>query len=361
MKIKDLVCFLVFLLVIVSNVWARVSGLCSNCHTMHNFQNGSVVTGSGPNPALTKVDCVGCHSSEDSSTTYQLGSSVVPVVLYRGGSAPTQYLAGGNFWWVKEGLGGDDTKGHNVFLNEDDDNLTVAPGYNISSCGTDSCHNNLSRPASGASDPDLDLEGRYGCRGCHLRPKHHADDSDTIIDSADEGWFRFLSGHMSGQGHGVVGIEDPDWQATVSPSDHNEYLGSTSGSYTEYGGFGALGNTMTAFCTGCHGRFHVQNGQVTGGSPWLRHPSDAVIPNSGEYASYTEYNPLAPVARPNLTGYNGPSSIVTPGTDLVMCLSCHRAHGSPYPDMLRWDYLNACKVGVANDECGCFICHSAKD
>ncbi len=85
---------------------------------------------------------------------------------------------------------------------------------------------------------------------------------------------------MSGDGHGVEGYEDGDWQSTSSSGDHNEYLGyhDVDGGY----GFGSLGHTTTAYCTGCHGVFHDNQG---GPSPWLRHPSDAVIPNSGEYAS----------------------------------------------------------------------------
>jgi len=361
---KLIVLGLMMILLGASQALARVSGVCSNCHTMHNSQNGAPVT-EGVNPGLTKYDCVGCHSSSESSTTYQLGDSTVPVVLYTGGSAPSQYLAGGNFYWVKEGLGNTDgkigdPKGHNVFLNEDDDFLTKAPGGQIT-CGTTSCHARLSRPAEGVSDPFIpDLEGRYGCRGCHLRPKHHALDHpngnyDNVVGESG-GWYRFLSGHMGGQGRGVEGIEDNDWQATVSSSDHNEYLGVT-GAYTGVGGFGMGVNAMTAYCTGCHGFFHQQSDNPEGGSPWLRHPSDAVLPSSGEYAAYTTYNPLAPVARPSLSN-TGPSATVTPGEDMVMCLSCHRPHGSPYDDILRWDY-SKCTVDNSSD-CGCFVCHTKK-
>jgi len=85
---------------------------------MHNSQGGADVNSDAIETLLAN-DCVGCHSSIDSSTTYSLGGSTVPVVHYTG-SEPTEYLAGGNFWWVKEGLGGDDSKGHNVFFNEGD-------------------------------------------------------------------------------------------------------------------------------------------------------------------------------------------------------------------------------------------------
>jgi predicted CXXCH cytochrome family protein len=87
-----------------------------------------------------------------------------------------------------------------------------------------------------------------------------------------------------------------------------------------------------------------------------------VLPASGEYTAYTTYDPEVPVARPDaavLSGYAGPSSQVTPGTDKVMCLSCHRAHGSPYKDMLRWDY-GTMNVGSGLTG-GCFKCHSTKN
>ncbi|MCD6254979.1 MAG: hypothetical protein J7J44_01735, partial [Deltaproteobacteria bacterium] len=91
-------------------------------------------------------------------------------------------------------------------------------------------------------------------------------------------------------------------------------------------------------------------------------PSDIALPDSGEYADYTTYNPLAPIARPEstLTGMTAASSTVTPGEDQVSCLSCHRAHGSPYPDMLRWDYENECKAGSSSSKCGCYVCHTKK-
>lgn len=46
---------------------------------------------------------------------------------------------------------------------------------------------------------------------------------------------------------------------------------------------------------------------------------------------------------------------------MVFCLSCHRAHGSPYPDMLRFDYSEMQAGGGGATGTGCFKCHSAKD
>ena len=365
-------------------VFARVSGVCSNCHTMHASQSPKPDEWSddvidNPQPYLLATagssPCVGCHSHDTESTYYDLGGCKVPVVFYTGSGAPTSYLAGGNFWWVKEGLGNDDTKGHNVFYNEKDDYLEKAPGdLGFSSCASpNGCHANLHLPATGTGFPEL--ENKYGCQGCHLRVKHHAKDHANgqggLVDSWDQGYYRFLSGHMSGgcadwpdctYPHGVEGYEHGLWEAGLhdgtshqAPGDHNEYLGvpDTDGGY----GF-ALGHTTTAFCTGCHGVFHDY--QYDNG--WRRHPSDAKIPNSGEYADVggTEhkYDPLSPVAKPTVD--NTPDTTVTPGTDMVMCLSCHRPHGSPYSDLLRWNYEEQI-AGGGGEDTGCFYCHTQKN
>jgi hypothetical protein len=337
---------------VTTSPFARVSGPCSNCHTMHNSQDGSnsvaPAVSTGPHEALTRGDCVGCHTGDN-----QPGDPTPYVLAPSEPEYGTDTLAGGNFWWVADSGDDNDTKGHNVLgISSPDGVLSEAPGSWIS-CAN-SCHYSLAvkpevNPPSVEASPG-------GCQGCHLKVRHHADDSATIVGSA-AGWYRFLAGHMSGEGHGVEGIEDADWEYTRSAGDHNEYFGLV-GNHDTNAGFANLGNTMTAYCCGCHGQFHLQGS--AGVSPWLRHPSDAVIPDDKEYAAYTVYNPLAPPARPDLEPYeSGPSEEVTPGTDLVMCLSCHRAHGTPYPDMLRWDYLE-CEAGTSSD-CGCFVCHTTKD
>jgi predicted CXXCH cytochrome family protein len=330
---------------------ARISYTCSfgeaGCHQMHGGESPYLMApGYGGNQG-----CINCHSSDTSSTMYILNPGgdpeiVVPVVVYTGTDEPTSYLAGGNFWWVKEGLGGDDTKGHNIFSGEPDDNLPSAP-LSAGGCAfANFCHANFHTEYTGA-------EGiRQGCTKCHMMKDggwggfHHADDTlDPVVggDPGDtDGYFRFLTGHMSGAGHGVCGIEDEYWESpdapppyTLSSSVHNEYLG-YSGSKDTAGSLSMLGHTMTGFCCGCHGNKHIS--QDPGGENWIRHPSGAFPLDE----LYTEYNPQNPVSRPDLSGYDGPSSTVAPATDMVMCLSCHRAHGSPYPKMLRWETVGGC-------------------
>lgn len=343
----------------------QVSGSCSNCHTMHNSQNGSTVTSNGTNNTLLTNDCVGCHSSSASSTYYELDGCKVPVVLFTG-AEPTEYLAGGNFYWVKEGLGGDDTKGHNAFIGEGDDILDKAPGAQVTCGDSTACHSNLSDPFEGADMGGFALNGKYGCQGCHLNVKHHANDhangESGLVDNEEKGWYRFLSGHKY-LSAGVEGYENGLWEAGLhdgadhsNTTAHNEYLGKEDVD-GGYGFNGGLGNTSSAFCTGCHGLFH--HIQQDSNNIWLRHPSDALIPNSGEYQYCTTYDPLTPVARNELP--ESPDNSVTPGADLVMCLSCHRPHGSPYPDMLRWDYNAQISGGGGATGTGCFFCHTTKD
>ena len=340
---------------------ARVTGVCSNCHTMHNSQAGQAMavggTGAGwnnvgnwvgtpqatPNETLLIADCVGCHTSTSDKTIIERGGSRIPIVYNT--VPPAVPLAGGNFYWVTQTASYGNAYGHNVLGIADADTLTEAPG-NVNDCAS-SCHCSLA--TTGYNSP--------GCCGCHLNPAHHADDTGPIVGTASpstDGYFRFLSGHMSGNNHGVCGIENPNWNYGADKDNHNEYLG-WSGDKEYAAGFYNLGHTMTAFCSGCHGNFHVE--QDSSGN-WLRHPSDAVIPNSGEYASAFGashfYDSTIPVARPILTAVTDTVAI---GTDLVMCLSCHRPHGSPYYKLMRWDYKNW--PGGGDD--GCSTCHTSKN
>lgn len=358
--------FLVIILQIPYNLEAKITGPCSNCHTMHNSQKGQPViilgpgeTDTSPKPTLLKASCIGCHSKTD-GITWKDSITGAPIVF---NTTEPSYnsvkgLAAGNFYYIQT----EDNKGHNILPGNPDDKLTTAPGGTNSGCGTNSCHDNLYSINS-------DYGYRQGCSKCHMmndnspQGYHHKNNpsSQRLVNSPDDGWYRFLSGHKTGSNHGVTGLEDENWQYNPTSTVHNEYLG-YSGSKTSSGGFNALGNTITAYCTGCHGNFHIQ--QRTS-NVWVRHPSDTIIPNSGEFSKAFNasggigtYDPLVPVARPSLDGWTEPSSNVILGTDLAMCLSCHRAHASPYFKMLRWDYKAWPASGGTN---GCYLCHTSKN
>ncbi len=354
---------ILLLLLLYQNSMAKVSGPCTDCHTMHNSQNNtSVITNN--QEYLLKKTCTGCHTGTN------IPGEKTPYVLDT--SAPSynvNTLAAGNFYWVLS----DSNKGHNCLeipgMNEDE-NLSKAPGWHGSgdpvNCNV--CHGSHTGgglyPQGAHGDCNSCHSKISSCKSCH-KPAHHANDSVTLVDE-DNGWYRFLiSPNHPDPKTGVKGIEDNDWELTHSATDHNEYFGSSDPE-------GTADNSISHFCAGCHGYFHgiKQSANNNGVSPWLRHPTNVAIPNKGEYKLYNtsdgttigQFSNLAPVARdPSLIlSMSTSSSTVTPGKDQVMCLSCHRAHGSPYAYMMRWDY-SQCQAGSQNSKCGCFVCHTGKD
>jgi hypothetical protein len=110
-------------------------------------------------------------------------------------------------------------------------------------------------------------------------------------------------------------------------------------------------------CARCHGIFHG-SGVGSGSSPWLRHPTDIDLPSSGEYVNYVTYEVFVPVA--SSTGLTLVTNTVqTANNGIVTCISCHRAHGSPYDSLMRWDYR--AWPGSTDPIYGCGVCHSSKD
>jgi len=369
--------FLIFTFILMNKglVLAKVSGECSNCHTMHYSQNGTNATvwgSEGPYQWLTINDCVGCHSAGDSSI-WKDPVTGAPIVYNTGGvnygfhyaaGGKHEGLAGGNFYYVTT----DDTHGHNIpgITTNQDGILNTAPGTS-SGC---SCHD----LSAGGTDPmTLGFGSKRkcpeGCTCCH-DAAHHVDDSGPVVGNTT-GWpaayYRFLSPGYDSKPHpytfiipnsnfrGAEGIEDSDWESDPKSTDHNEYAG--GGNYE---------HSISKFCAVCHGDFYEY--EKSGGS-WYHHPTDYAIPDEGEYADAFgangtgtgTWNPMVPVARPysNLEGMTGPNPNVYIKTDMVQCLSCHRAHASPYPDMLRWDY-DKCTTNSTDDECGCIVCHTQK-
>jgi predicted CXXCH cytochrome family protein len=200
---------------------------------------------------------------------------------------------------------------------------------------------------------------RGRCQGCHVFTSHHQ----------NRGWYRFLKAHgtsptlpispsAANEADYVKGYGDADWEQTNSTVKHNWYKG-VSVKYTTQGTKLATHQSITSFCAGCHSAFHDSD-EISGEdgykSPWLRHPTDILIWNKGgEYTGrdYKDaYSVEAPVAWTNIDA-------PTKETAVVMCLSCHRPHGSPYKDLLRWDYSTMIAGGGGSG--GCFTCHTTKD
>lgn len=324
--------FILLILAISHTPQAMVKGVCSDCHTMHNSQMGEEMaydfsdtthtfsTTATPKPTLLIYSCVGCHTNVNNDAT-KVG--IVPIV-FNPADVPTKPLAGGNFYYVIQ----DKANGHNVVgITVADSSFTgkkipgSATDYNgnqVACAGESGCHGDRS-----AGNDELEA----------MKTAHHTDDDTGGVTGASIGLsYRFLDG--------ILGTEDDDWEQNDGNTTHNEYKGATSPGT----------DTISSLCGKCHGDFHSSAGT---GSPWLRHPTDYTLPGgTTEYAAYTTYSMTAPVAR---TSPGTSSNDVGPGTGtaIVMCLSCHRAHGSPNYKMIRWNYK-------ANMD-GCIVCHTSKN
>ena len=273
--------------------------------------------------------------------------------------------------------------------------------------GARGCHGTRSQTLVGGTFPDgLDLGDNvnpddYRRVGISAISGAHHKSYDGVKDATNysEDETAFHDGDKVAEGYRFIpglkgyGNETTRWE-NVSSTEHNEYYGNNAGIFGlapeptsgcgichiqgHAGAFNTRatlnstlrvpGNSMSGFCSTCHGKFHSSgaggdyvDNRISGA--FLRHPSDYVIPNSGEYASYTAYDLSAPVARPTLDSAS--SGLVTPGTDMVMCLSCHEAHGSVYDYLLRFDYTSMTAGGFADtssakDTGGCLACHTTK-
>jgi hypothetical protein len=348
---KNLIIFTLILLIsalLPVSLSASVTGTCSNCHTMHNSQDNSAMatygasgepwTGTGPFRMLVRGDCLGCHGFGGSTNIETVGTgstSDIPQVLH---DCTDTDLAGGNFGYIVGymGCGGSgDSSGHNVVdLGNIDDILhpagsTPPPGHHnpgnfqsrFTCAGADGCHGNRATSTNS-------LES--------LRGAHH-NNVDGSLTTANEVYnsYRFLRGVRGFENNGAS-----PWQ-NVDKDNHNEYFGATSpmsdgsncNNCHSAQGIQPANNTISGFCGTCHGNFHLFGGHgsdpgvdnsVVLGAPFVRHPTDVVLPPGGEYASYNpntvgnEYSVEAPVARTTVA--TTMSDTVFPGSDVVMCL-----------------------------------------
>jgi predicted CXXCH cytochrome family protein len=312
-----------------------------------------------PNPVLLRGTCLGCHAQ---GLNTRIVGGYVPQVRHTDGTGD---LAGGNFrylfgnWDATDGGASASTVGHNVIdfgvaeapLTRppgDEFNTGIAPfgqgGANFTCAGLNGCHGD--RTVAGS------MAGISG--------SHHANAVGSINAPTSPGQsYRFLNG--------VKGFEDTRWEDVTSSSAHNVYFGVVFGGAVESTATTPGAATISGFCGECHGLFHGPTvGEVWSSTQWLRHPTDAILPNTGEYNSYRGsgaaliYDPLAPIGKTAAPPV-APVAAVIPGTDVVTCLSCHKAHASANADILRWNYEDIATGTGTAEYARCFICHTAKD
>lgn len=136
------------------------------------------------------------------------------------------------------------------------------------------------------------------------------------------------------------------------------------------------GKGMSGWCARCHQVWHEDrsNSNIMG-EDWTRHPVNKII-NDNEVAGsgvdtidWANY-----LSIPN--GFKVPTAYTGDQADIdnrfyfadeegqyeVFCLSCHFAHGGPYRDGLRWNYLSMVGPGTQEgnplpSNIGCQQCH----
>ncbi len=347
---------------------AKIAGPCNDCHA------GSPAE--APDASMWSSGCVTCHAlgGDERIVTFP-GGDRIPQVYHTDGMGD---LAGGNFAYIsgaKIGAGSDfSRKGHDVIdlFPGGDDLLTLPPGFihidqpayfrhRLTCAGINGCHGLRNQLMDGPHGEPIPRVGIDAIKGAH----HANVDGRLIVADKVHNSYRFLMG-LRGLEHTYA----PDRWQNVSPAIHNEYLGaqplpgeehhcsrchSGSPNPTKDSYITTPRHSMSGFCETCHSDFHTRQDVNLA---FLRHPSDFVIPDSGEYANYVFYELTAPVARPIIP--EEPSDLVNPGRDMVMCLSCHMAHASPYDGLLRFDYRRMIAGTDTAAGIGCFACHSNK-
>lgn len=283
---------------------------CAGCHTMHNSQDGAPidtvnVTG---NPYLLKAanstdQCLSCHADYGQ---------------FYGGLG---YGAGGDFYWLtktytwtahghdRESTG--DSHGHNVISPANgilaDQTLTEAPGGDFDSdwLTCTSCH-----------DPHGNMNFRI-LYGSALGPIYVGGRYNFTEDAP-------LAAGNSRRTMPVDGDPETNLAHTVYKSGMGEW------------------------CANCHETFHSDN--TTNFVHPVSEDLNGLADNYNAYVSsddqtggsqLTAYWGLVPFEDIDVDLETVDTENYTAGpaaNDQVMCVTCHRAHATAFPDIGRWDF-----------------------
>ncbi|MBI5558361.1 MAG: cytochrome C [Deltaproteobacteria bacterium] len=293
---------------------------CDGCHSMHNSATDNQRSGSATAADLMKGSdasstCLNCHNGTAGS--YHIATP--------NGGTMSQ---GGDFFWIKTDYSYSNGRsvvtsvgqshGHNIVAADfgfaaDSVNVT-APGGTMqaNTLGCTSCHDPHGQVNGGtaAGTAAISVSGSYGAA--------------APADGSIRGNYRLLG--------------DDGFKLITSAAPVARANGS-SGIRVQYG------TGMSSWCLSCHSGFN-DNANM--------HPTNVPVPmstynaykKSGDFTGLiaTAFDELVPFER----GATDTSALPDVSTaaytvgaedanDVVMCLTCHRAHGSAFENGLRWD------------------------
>lgn len=282
---------------------------CGGCHIMHGEQAGQILfVGNEPLLAASSPTdlCLTCHGGDNGV----FGLSPLNPPPERGA---------GNF----------------VFLLED--NLNDGPNGQIYPIAGQAAGHSIVSMANGVTADSQWLYGpggdfptnELGCVSCH--------------DPHGNANFRML--HGAGPIQNGLFIFDNPAPLAVGISATDPFAEESNDRHTAYR------SGMGQWCANCHGQYHDGPGPKT-----IKHEFDESI-SEEELDNYNSYNGDADPAGGNAaTAYLAAVPFEDPAATTdntsgpgpgsrVMCLTCHRAHGSSAPHAVRWDF-NASSLGA---------------
>ncbi|MBI5236551.1 MAG: hypothetical protein HY886_09940 [Deltaproteobacteria bacterium] len=392
---------------------------CGNCHTMHNSQ-GSTATGDG-NASLggsaggslillrgavsSRAEihnfCLQCHASNgaQAGSTFNPGGHTAPKVYIDGKlGAGNSAVAGTLDSFAVIGAGGDFSREISGNSSGWTTGTTVAQGYghslgaltvtppggdaSISAFSCTNCHD-----PHGAYDASTATVNKY--RNLRISATGASSNSGVTLNSGIKSHVGDRSGPNPARftplgTQGTVAATNRTWplydnDAALTGTPASDV--SRSNTYPVAAADGSGTDGISKWCAQCHDNWHeniVTANKDSNGSDWHRHPVDNKLldatPQSGasvtiidtaNYGAQIATYKALPIADINGTA-SGVAYLPTgqEANSKVFCLSCHFAHGGPYYDLLRWDYLAS--VGPAGSQSGnsiastvgCQLCHN---
>lgn len=328
---------------------------CGGCHSMHAPKTGGSFLLVGTDQSST---CLSCHehAGDTGPSSYHVSTAPGDMPV---GVPPKQRTPGGDFGWLKKSYTmtirgttsteAGDTHGHNIVAVDKsyvaDATNTTAPGgtFPSSQLGCQSCHD----PHSAVRRLSDGSYVKGGVRGAATAPIIGSGSYKTSATPAAGqavGAYRLLRGvgDSSQTGATFAGVA-----IAIAPSTYNQ-TEATNQVRVAYGASGT--NTWGSWCATCHPGMHSSGNYV--------HPVDEslgaeIAANYGAYVKSGDLSGAAASSFISLVSFaentgdiatlqshadnNSPTSAGPASSDKVMCLTCHRAHATGFPEMLRWN------------------------